>query len=115
MSHVTSGSPASQPEKPPEAFVSTSLLLLDMHMPGLTGLDVIRQLRFMQVGDGKRTAAIILSADATVQASEASAEAGAEGGRRIEQFIVERQREGGGNDARGHAARVSEHPARYPE
>ena len=33
MSHVTSGSPASQPEKPPEAFVSTSLLLLDMHMP----------------------------------------------------------------------------------
>jgi len=54
------------------------LAVLDMHMPGLTGLDVIRQLRFMQVGDGKRTAAIILSADATVQASEASAEAGAE-------------------------------------
>ena len=33
MSRVTAGSPGSQPEKPPEAFVSTSLLLLDMHMP----------------------------------------------------------------------------------
>ncbi|MGJ7900851.1 response regulator [Lysobacter sp. 1R34A] len=53
------------------------LAVLDMHMPGLSGLDVIRQLRFMQAGNGRRTPTIILSADATLQASEAASEAGA--------------------------------------
>lgn len=53
------------------------LAVLDMHMPGLSGLDVIRQLRFMQAGTGRHTPTIILSADATVQASEAANEAGA--------------------------------------
>lgn len=53
------------------------LAVLDMHMPGLSGLDVIRQLRFMQAGSATRTPAIILSADATVQAAEAASEAGA--------------------------------------
>ena len=40
------------------------LAVIDMHMPQLSGLDVIRQLRFMQAG-GKRTPIIVLSADAT--------------------------------------------------
>nr|WP_269204249.1 response regulator [Lysobacter silvisoli] len=53
------------------------LAVLDMHMPGLSGLDVIRQLRFMQAGTGRSTPTIILSADATLQASEAANEAGA--------------------------------------
>lgn len=53
------------------------LAVLDMHMPGLSGLDVIRQLRFMEAGRTDRTPSIVLSADATVQAAEAANEAGA--------------------------------------
>lgn len=53
------------------------LAVLDMHMPGLSGLDVIRQLRFMQAGSARGTPAIVLSADATLQASEAASDAGA--------------------------------------
>lgn len=52
------------------------LVILDMHMPALSGLDVIRQLGFMQAGT-ERTPVIMLSADATVQASEAAVAAGA--------------------------------------
>jgi len=53
------------------------LAILDMHMPGLSGLDVIRQLRFMEAGRPTRTPCVVLSADATLQASEAAIEAGA--------------------------------------
>jgi len=53
------------------------LTILDMHMPEFSGLDVVRHLRFMQTGSRKRTPAIILSADATVQAAQAASEAGA--------------------------------------
>lgn len=53
------------------------LLVLDMHMPDLSGLDVIRQLRFMEARSTHRTPSIILSADATLQASEAASDAGA--------------------------------------
>lgn len=53
------------------------LAILDMHMPGLTGCDVIRQLRFMEAGRSRRTPSIILSADATVQAATAAEDAGA--------------------------------------
>jgi len=62
-----------------EALESASfdLAILDMHMPGLSGLDAIRQLRFMQGGYQRRTPTIVLSADATVQASTAASEAGA--------------------------------------
>ena len=52
------------------------LAVVDMHMPRLTGLDVIRQLRFMQAGS-KATPVIILSADATAQAFKDAEEAGA--------------------------------------
>lgn len=56
---------------------NVDLAVIDMHMPQLSGLDVIRQLRFMQAG-GKRTPIIVLSADATPQAARDAEEAGAQ-------------------------------------
>lgn len=52
------------------------LAIVDMHMPVLSGLDVLRQLRFMQAG-AKSTPVIVLSADATTQAARDAEEAGA--------------------------------------
>lgn len=51
--------------------------VLDMHMPNLSGLDVIRQLRVMQAGQKQRTPVLILSADATEQAANDALDAGA--------------------------------------
>lgn len=53
------------------------LAILDMHMPSLSGLDVIRQLRVMQAGQKRRTPSIMLSADATEQAARDAIDAGA--------------------------------------
>jgi two-component system sensor histidine kinase RpfC len=53
-------------------------VVLDMHMPNVSGLDVIRQLRFMQAGRAERTPVIVLSADATEQAAKEAAHAGAQ-------------------------------------
>jgi two-component system sensor histidine kinase RpfC len=55
---------------------NVDLAIVDMHMPRLSGLDVLRQLRYMQAG-GKRTPVIVLSADATAQAARDAEEAGA--------------------------------------
>jgi two-component system sensor histidine kinase RpfC len=55
---------------------NTDLAVVDMHMPRFTGLDVMRQLRFMQAG-GKQTPVIVLSADATAQAIKDAEDAGA--------------------------------------
>jgi two-component system sensor histidine kinase RpfC len=55
---------------------NTDLAVVDMHMPRLTGLDVMRQLRFMQAGS-KQTPVIVLSADATAQSIKDAEEAGA--------------------------------------
>lgn len=52
------------------------LAIVDMHMPRFTGLDVLRQLRYMQAG-GRQTPVIVLSADATAQAERDAIEAGA--------------------------------------
>jgi two-component system sensor histidine kinase RpfC len=52
------------------------LAVVDMHMPRFTGLDVMRQLRFMQAG-ARQTPVIVLSADATAQAIRDAEEAGA--------------------------------------
>ena len=52
------------------------LAVLDMHMPQVSGIDVIKHLRFMQAGSA-RTPVIVLSADATPQASEQATAAGA--------------------------------------
>lgn len=51
--------------------------VLDMHMPGLSGLDVVHQLRYMEAGASRATPVIILSADATPEASSAAGKAGA--------------------------------------
>ena len=52
------------------------LAVVDMHMPRISGLDVLRQLRYMQAG-GPQTPVIVLSADATAQAARDAEEAGA--------------------------------------
>lgn len=52
------------------------LAILDMHMPQLSGIDVIKHLRYMQAGV-PRTPVIVLSADATPEAAEQAREAGA--------------------------------------
>ena len=52
------------------------LAIVDMHMPRFSGLDVIRQLRYMQAG-GPSTPVIVLSADATAQAARNAEDAGA--------------------------------------
>jgi len=53
------------------------LVLLDLHMPGLSGLDVIRQARVMQAGQARRTPIVVLSADATVESMRDAERAGA--------------------------------------
>lgn len=53
------------------------LAIIDLHMPGLSGFDVIRQARIMQAGRTSRTPIIVLSADATVEAVKEAERAGA--------------------------------------
>lgn len=53
------------------------LVIIDLHMPGLSGVDVIRQARVMQAGQPARTPIIVLSADATVEAMKEAQRAGA--------------------------------------
>ena len=49
-----------------------------MHMPEVSGLDVMRHLRFMQAGYEHKTPVIVISADATEQARADAAAAGAQ-------------------------------------
>ncbi len=51
-------------------------VIIDLHMPGANGLDVLKQVRFMEAG-GRRTPFIVLTADATAEAREAVEKAGA--------------------------------------
>lgn len=51
-------------------------VIIDLHMPGISGLDVIKQARFMQAGM-RRTPFIVLSADATTEARVECERAGA--------------------------------------
>ncbi|MFT3791769.1 MAG: ATP-binding protein [Rudaea sp.] len=51
-------------------------VVIDMHMPGLSGLDVLRHARFMQAGS-EVTPFIVLSADATPEMKQACDQAGA--------------------------------------
>ena len=53
------------------------LIFVDLHMPGLSGVDVIRQARVMQAGQSTRTPIIVLSADATVESMKEAKRAGA--------------------------------------
>ncbi|MBN8798843.1 MAG: response regulator, partial [Stenotrophomonas nitritireducens] len=51
--------------------------ITDLHMPGMSGLDLLRQLRVMQAGGGARTPVVILSADVTPEAIQRCNQAGA--------------------------------------
>ncbi|MGV8931546.1 MAG: ATP-binding protein [Luteimonas sp.] len=51
-------------------------VIIDLHMPGISGLEVVKQTRFMEAGLHKRTPFIVLTADATSQARLESERAG---------------------------------------
>src|SRR5690606_28417325 len=52
-------------------------VVVDLHMPGVSGLDLLRQLRTMQAGAGAPTPVIMLSADVTPEAIQRCTQAGA--------------------------------------
>ena len=51
--------------------------IVDLHMPGVSGLDLLKQLRVMQAGGGPRTPVIVLSADVTPESIQRCEQAGA--------------------------------------
>ena len=51
--------------------------IIDLHMPGLSGLDLLRQLRVMEAGGGRRTPVLVLSADVTPESIQRCEQAGA--------------------------------------
>lgn len=59
------------------AEVDFDVAVLDLHMPGISGLDLIKQARVLQAGPGPRTPVIVLSADVTPEAIERCLRAGA--------------------------------------
>lgn len=52
-------------------------VITDLHMPDVSGLDLLRQLRVMEAGSGRRTPVLILSADVTTESIRACEQAGA--------------------------------------
>jgi two-component system sensor histidine kinase RpfC len=55
------------------------LALVDLHMPSMSGVDLLRQLRVMQAGARERTPVVVISADAMPEATQACHAAGANG------------------------------------
>ncbi|MGQ4659290.1 ATP-binding protein [Lysobacter sp. F6437] len=53
------------------------VVIADLHMPRLSGLDLLRQLRVMEAGGGRRTPVLMLSADVTPESIQACEQAGA--------------------------------------
>lgn len=53
------------------------LALVDLHMPSLSGIDLLRQLLVMQAGAHIRTPVVVVSADASPDAAQACRDAGA--------------------------------------
>jgi two-component system, sensor histidine kinase RpfC len=53
------------------------VIIVDLHMPGISGLDMLRQLRVMEAGGERKTPVIVLSADVTPDAIHRCEEAGA--------------------------------------
>ena len=51
--------------------------IIDLHMPGLSGLDLMKQLRAMEAAGGRRTPVVVLSADVTSSSIQACTLAGA--------------------------------------
>jgi two-component system sensor histidine kinase RpfC len=52
-------------------------VIVDLHMPGVSGLDLLKQLRVMQAGGGARTPVVMLSADVTPESIQRCEQAGA--------------------------------------
>ena len=52
-------------------------VIVDLHMPGVSGLDLLKQLRVMQAGGGPRTPVVVLSADVTPESIQLCEQAGA--------------------------------------
>ncbi|AKC87863.1 ATP-binding protein [Pseudoxanthomonas suwonensis] len=52
-------------------------VIVDLHMPGVSGLDLLKQLRVMQAGGGQRTPVVVLSADVTPESIQRCEQAGA--------------------------------------
>jgi len=52
-------------------------VIVDLHMPGISGLDLLKQLRLMEAGSGRRTPVLVLSADVTPESIHACEQAGA--------------------------------------
>ena len=52
-------------------------VIVDLHMPGISGLDLLKQLRIMEAGGGRRTPVLVLSADVTPDAISRCEQAGA--------------------------------------
>ncbi len=52
-------------------------VIVDLHMPGISGLDLLKQLRVMEAGGGPRTPVLVLSADVTPDAISRCEQAGA--------------------------------------
>ena len=52
-------------------------VIVDLHMPGISGLDLLKQLRIMEAGGGRRTPTLVLSADVTPDAIARCEQAGA--------------------------------------
>jgi two-component system sensor histidine kinase RpfC len=55
------------------------LVITDLHMPGMSGVDMLRHLRLIEAGGSRRTPVVILSADVTPAAIQACQDAGAWG------------------------------------
>lgn len=53
------------------------LVIVDLHMPGISGLEMLKQLRVMEAGAPRKTPVIMLSADVTPEAIRKCEEAGA--------------------------------------
>ncbi|MBP6626095.1 MAG: response regulator [Arenimonas sp.] len=53
------------------------VVLIDLHMPGVSGLDIMREARVMEAGGSHRTPFLVLTADVTPEAILACEQAGA--------------------------------------